>query len=183
MWKRIREASPRIKARIAGVLYLASFVVGIFGELVVRGRLGFAFGLLAVSCSLVMTLLLCDIFKTVQTSLALLAASLNLVGLAFEAARWSPQGANLALGFHGVYCLLTGYLVFKSAFLPRVLGALMAFAGLAWLTFFSSPLANHISPWNVAAGLLGEASLMLWLLAMGVNGQRRSERAGVPITL
>jgi hypothetical protein len=34
----------------------------------------------------------------------------------------------------------------------------------------------------VASGLLGEASLMLWLLAMGVNGQRRNERAGVSMT-
>ena len=182
MWERVREASPRLKAKIAGILYLASFVVGIFGELVVSGRLGFAFGLLAVSCSSVMTLLLCDILKTVQRSLALLAASLNLVGLAFEAARWNPQGANVALVFHGLYCLLIGCLVFKSAFLPRILGALMAFAGLAWLTFLSLPLANRLSPWNVASGLLGEASLMLWLLAMGVNGQRRNERAGVSMT-
>jgi hypothetical protein len=179
MRERIRGASPRLKARIAGILYLASFVIGLFGELVIRGRLGFAFGLLAVSCSTVMTLVLCDILKTVQRSLALLAASFNLVGLAFEALRWNPQGANIALVFHGLYCLLIGYLAFRSAFLPRILGASMAFAGLAWLTFFSSLLANHLSPWNVASGLLGEASLMLWLLAMGVNGQRRNEWADV----
>jgi len=110
----------------------------------------------------------------------LLAAFFNLVGLALEAARWNPQGMNLALAFHGLYCLPIGYLVFKSAFLPRILGPLMALAGLAWLTFLSPPFANHLSPRNVACGLIGEASLMLWLLAMGVNTQRWNARAGMP---
>ncbi|MGA2570617.1 MAG: DUF4386 domain-containing protein [Terracidiphilus sp.] len=179
MRERTRETPPRFKARIAGIFYLASFVVGIFGERCLRGRLGFAVGLLAVACSAVMTLVLYDILKMVHRGLALLAASFNLVGLAFEAARWNPQSANIALVFHGFYCLLTGYLVFRSAFQPRILGALMALAGLAWLAFLSLPLANRLSPWNVASGLLGEASLMLWLLAMGVNARRWSARANV----
>jgi hypothetical protein len=31
--------------------------------------------------------------------------------------------------FFGPYCLLIGYLIFSSTFLPRVLGVFMAFAG------------------------------------------------------
>jgi hypothetical protein len=159
MLEKIRRASPRLKARIAGVLYLTSFAVGVIGEVVVRGRLGFAVGLIAVGCSIAMTLVIYDILRTVNKRLSLLAASFNFVGLTFEALRWNPQGVNIALVFHGFYCLLAGYLVFRSTFLPRVLGAPMAIGGLAWLTFLSSPLANYLSPYNVASGLLGEGSL------------------------
>ncbi|HKH97525.1 MAG TPA: DUF4386 domain-containing protein [Candidatus Sulfotelmatobacter sp.] len=181
MVERITQASPRLKARIAGVLYLTSFVVGIFGEFVVRGRLGFAVGLIAVSCSIAVTLLLYHIYKAVNRSLSLLAVSFNLVGLTFEALRWNPRGVDIALVFHGFYCLLIGYLIFRSTFLPRILGALMAIAGLGWLTFLSNPLVNHLSPYNLASGLLGEASLMLWLLAMGVNVQRWKEQASAAV--
>jgi len=177
MMERVAEASPRLNARIAGILYLTSFVVGIFGEFVVRGRLGFAVGLIAVSCNIAMTLLLYHILKAVNRSLSLLAVSFNLVGLTFEALRWNPRGVDIALVFHGFYCLLIGYLIFRSTFLARILGALMVFAGLGWLTFLSNPLVNRLSPYNLASGLLGEASLMLWFLIMGVNEQRWREQA------
>ena len=169
MMERIAEISPRLKARIAGGLYLTAFVVGIFGEFVVRGRLGFAMGLMAVSCNVAVTLILYDILKQVNKSLSLLAVSFNLVGLSFAALRWNPRGVDIAMVFHGFYCLLIGYLIFRSTFLPRILGALMAFAGLAWLILLSPPLASHLSPYNLVSGLLGEASLMLWLLVLGVN--------------
>ena len=39
MMERIAEASPRLKARIAGFLHLIVIVGGIFAEIFVRGRL------------------------------------------------------------------------------------------------------------------------------------------------
>ena len=79
--------------------------------------------------------------------------------------------------FFGVYCLLIGYLIFKSSFLPRILSLLMAFAGLGWLTFLFPPLANYLSPYNLVLGFLAELALMLWLLVMGVDVQRWKEQA------
>jgi Domain of unknown function (DUF4386) len=87
------------------------------------------------------------------------------------------QGVNICFVFFGVYCLLIGYLIFRSAFLPRFLGVLMAFAGLGWLTFLSPPLANYLSPYILVLGVLAELALMLWLLVMGVNVQRWKEQA------
>ena len=72
--------------------------------------------------------------------------------------------------------LLLGYLIFMSNFLPRILGALMASAGLGWLIFLS-PLANHLSTFLKVLGFLAELSLMLWLLVNGVNAQRWNEQA------
>jgi hypothetical protein len=180
MMERIAEASPRFKARMAGALYFFSLLTAAGTELFVRGRLNIAGGLIAGAVMIVVTLLLYDydIFKPVNRGLSLLAASANFVGLAFEALRLQPRGVNAALVFAGFYCLLIGYLIFRSTFLPRSLGALMAFAGLGWLTYLSNPLANYLSPYNLTSGLVGEASVFLWLLVMGVNVAKWGERVG-----
>jgi Domain of unknown function (DUF4386) len=181
MMKRIAEASPRFKARMAGALNFFSLLTAGFTEIFVRGRLNFVRGYIAISGMVVVTLLLYDIFKPVHRGLSLLAGSFAFVGLTFEALRLQPQGVNIALVFHGFYCMLIGYLIFKSIFLPRVLGVLMAFAGLAWLTFLSNPLVNYLSPYNLASGLLGDVSVFLWLLVIGVNVQRWKEQASAAV--
>ena len=89
------------------------------------------------------------------------------------------QGVNICFVFFGVYCLLIGYLIFRSVFLPRILGVLMAFAGLGWLTFLSPTLANYLSPYIQVLGVLAEGSLMLWLLVRGVNVAKWEEKASV----
>ncbi len=58
----------------------------------------------------------------------------------------------------------------------------MVCAGLGWLTFsfanlLSPPLARYLVPYIMAPGMIGEASLTLWLLVMGVNVQRWKEQA------
>jgi hypothetical protein len=169
---RIAEASPSFKARMAGVLYLLSLGTAIVGESFARGSLAIALGLIAVAGMIVMTLLFYDIVRPVSENLAWFAASFSLAGLTLEALRWNPQGIDIAMVLHGFYCALMGYLVFRSAFLPRFLGALMLVGGLGWLTFLSPPLANSLSPYNTAAGLIGEGSVMLWLLVFGVSPER-----------
>jgi hypothetical protein len=176
MMKRIAEASPRFKTRIAAALYLVSLLTAALGESV-GGDVGFAAGELAVAGMVAMTLLFYDIFKPVNRSLSFLAAFLNLVGLTFEAFRWNPRGTDIALVFVGLNHLVIGYLIFRSNFLPRVLGPLMVFAGLGWLTYLSLPLVNHLSPYNLASAIFAELSLMLWLLMLGVNVQRWREQA------
>jgi Domain of unknown function (DUF4386) len=177
MMERIAEASPRFKARMAGVLYLVSFLTAAFSELFVHGKLNIAGGLIAVAGMVAVTLLLYDIFKPVNKGLSLLAALFSLVGLTFEALRLQPQGVNIAIVFAGFFCLLTGYLIFRSTFLPRILGALMVFAGLGWVSYLSPRLVNYLSPYNLASAVLAEAAVFLWLLVMGVNVQRWKEQA------
>ena len=89
---------------------------------------------------------------------------------------------NVGFTFFGFYCCLIGCLILKSAFLPRILGVLMVFAGLGWLTSsfasaLSPPLYSHLVPYIMLPGMIGEASLTLWLLVMGVNAQRWKEQA------
>ena len=103
----------------------------------------------------------------------------QLRALAFLFLELYGQAVNICFVFFGVYCLLIGYLIFRSAFLPRILGVLMAFAGLGWLTFLSPPLANYLSPYIQVLGVFAEGSLMLWLLVMGVNVAKWEEKASV----
>jgi hypothetical protein len=93
------------------------------------------------------------------------------------------QANNIGLVFFGLQCLLIGYLILRSTFLPRILGALMVFAGLGWLTFLSPPLAKSLSPYNMLPGGLGELSLTLWLLVLGVNVQRWKEQASAVVSM
>ncbi len=79
---------------------------------------------------------------------------------------------NIALPFFGVFQLFLGYLIFRSTFLPRILGVLIALAGVGWLIFLSPPTADAVSTYLEVLGFVAEASLMLWLLVIGVNVQQ-----------
>jgi hypothetical protein len=84
--------------------------------------------------------------------------------------------------FFGFYEALLGYLIFRSAFLPRTLGVLVGIAGLAFLTnsfaiFLSPALGNALNPFMLALDGIGEISLTLWLLVMGVNVTKWEEKA------
>jgi hypothetical protein len=173
--KRIAATPPRFKAKTAGVLYLFSVLAASFAEIFVHRTMNVAGGLTAVSVMLASTLFFYDILSPMSRRLALLAASFNLVGLAVELLRLQPQGVSLAVVFNGFYCILIGYIVFRSTLLPRILGTLITAGGLGWLTFLSSSLAHYLSPYNLTLGLLGEGLAMLWLLR---DGRERSTTEG-----
>jgi Domain of unknown function (DUF4386) len=101
----------------------------------------------------------------------------QLQALAYVFLELNAQANHAFLVFFGFYCVLIGYLIFRSTFLPRIVGALMAFAGLGYLTLLSKPLADYLSPYNLAPAALGKTSLMLWLLVVGVNVQPWKEQA------
>jgi hypothetical protein len=234
MMERIAEASPRFKARMAGVFQLLEAVTaaspGVFirDRLVVSGNaaataanilgherlfwLGFASLIIGVICHIAWALLMYELLKPVNRSLSLLAAFVILVGCAVQAvtslfylapllilqggSSWSaftPQqlqtlalmfvklntyANDIYLVFFGFWCILTGYLISRSAFLPRILGVLVAISGLGWVTYLYPPLAYHLFiPYIAAASALGEIPLEFWPIVMGVNVQRWNEQA------
>ena len=79
--------------------------------------------------------------------------------------------------FFGLYALAKGYLVFRSTFLPRVLGVLGAVGGLGWMIYLYEPLAVRLQPWIVGAGITGALATVVWLLVKGVDEQRWREQA------
>ncbi len=74
--------------------------------------------------------------------------------------------------FFGIYCLLIAYLIVRSRFMPNTVGALMACAGVSWLTTISPSLSRTPSPFAMIVGLIGEGTLILYLLVWGLDEQR-----------
>lgn len=174
----VAGTSPRLKARIAGIFYLLTFVTGILGLVSANNKV--AATLAATACYVAVILLFHRLFKPVDRNSSLLAVCFGLGGCAFGVLsmfRTTPFPIN-SLVYFGFYCLLIGYLIFKSTFLPRILGVGMALAGLGWLTFASAGLAKFLAPYNSIPGIVGEGALTLWLVVMSVNEQRWHEQDG-----
>jgi hypothetical protein len=169
-------------ARTAGLFYALDIVTGSLSLFFAGKGLGTyadAANLVATVCYVVVVLLFFELFRPVNPTLSLVTAGIGLVGCASGALAVfdiSPGGIS-PLAFFGAYCLLIGYLILRSRFLPPVLGVLMIVGGLGWLTFVSPALAGHLKPWNMLPGVLGETVLTVWLLAKGVNAERWSSQA------
>jgi hypothetical protein len=174
-------ASPTARARITGIVYLVYFVTAVSDEVFVgRGRVVVfeVVDVIAYAFYIAVTLLFYYMFRPVNRNLSPLAAIFSLAGCANDVLglfNVAPYEIS-SLVFFGPYCLLIGYLIFRSTFLPRILGVLMAAAGVGWLIFLT-PLAIQLSAYFKILGFLAEMSLMLWLIVKGVNIQRWNEIA------
>jgi hypothetical protein len=95
----------------------------------------------------------------------------QLHALAYLSNKSHTYGFNVSLIFFGFECLLLGYLIFKSQFLPKTLGILMQIAGACYLTnSFALLLAPTLV--NIAflvPAFIAELSLALWLLVRGID--------------
>ena len=146
--------------------------------------------------------LLALLFNLVQTavlsanSLNLLVASFQLGGadylkafephqlhaLAYLSIKSHGYGFGIGLIFFGCECLILGYLIFKSGYLPKPLGVLMQIAGLCYLTnsfalIIAPTFANMIFPVIMVPVFIAEASFCLWLIVKGVNVPKWKEKA------
>lgn len=176
---RITERSPQLIARIAGVIYVVVFVLGIF-SLVVGGSVGFTAAMIAGGFYVAVTVLFYFIFKPVNRNLSLLAMMISLAGILIgPLGQFFPFLRISPLVFFGCYCLLIAFLILKSTFLPRFLGVLMIFAGLGWLTFLSPSFAMSLAPYIFLPGIIGEGALTLWLVIFGVNEERWRLQVGL----
>jgi hypothetical protein len=100
----------------------------------------------------------------------------QLQALAAAFLRLNTYAFDIHTVFFGVWCVLTGYLIFKARFLPRVLGMLLIVSGLGWMLYLSPPFAVPLFPFIAAASAIGEVPLELWLIVVGLNEARWRER-------
>ena len=88
---------------------------------------------------------------------------------------------NLFLQFYGVASILLGYLIMRSGYLPRVMGAIWVVAGLGFVTtnvtYVLAPA--YASAFLLVPQLIATVSLGLWLLLRGVNVERWNKRGAV----
>ena len=239
------QASPRLKARIAGFLYLIimlgamllPFHVGPSGitgmtlgeaapatlarieaskELYILSAAG---QLMVLACDIGVAAILYTLFKPAGRTLALastffrfafvavsganlfnhFAVLLLLSGADYLGALGPAQshalaamflklrtlGFDVALVFFGIHLALVGVLIFKSAFMPRVLGLALAIGGCAG--YLSNIFVHALAPAvrdmlfpYVMFLALPEIVFALWLLIVGVNAAKWTAAARVP---
>ncbi|MBK7851636.1 MAG: DUF4386 domain-containing protein [Bacteroidetes bacterium] len=96
-------------------------------------------------------------------------ATLSLLSLNIQS-----QGYAIGLVFFGFYCILIGFVIYKTNAMPRVIGVLYAIAGLCYLInsftmFLSKGFANPIFVYLAIPIFIGELSVCLWLLIKGID--------------
>lgn len=106
----------------------------------------------------------------------------QLHALTYLSVKSHGYGFGIGLIFFGFACLVLGYLIFRSGYLPKILGVLMQIAGLCYLInsfalILAPAVAGALFPWVLLPAFIAELSLALWLLVKGVNVQRWKEQA------
>ncbi|MFC7195108.1 DUF4386 domain-containing protein [Halosimplex aquaticum] len=88
------------------------------------------------------------------------------------------HGIFIAQIFWGLWLLPMGLLVYKSGFIPRVLGVLLVIGGLGYMIdSFIFFLAPSFGITFTDFTFIGELLFPLWLLIKGVNAERWEESA------
>jgi hypothetical protein len=105
----------------------------------------------------------------------------QLHALAYLALRMHDHGFAISLLFFGFVCLVFGHLIRSSGYLPGVLGVLLQFAGLCYLTnsfalLLAPAFAALLFPFIMIPPFVAELSLCLWLLVKGVDTAKWEER-------
>ena len=237
-----RGEDARLRARVAGALWLVVIVTGIFSEMFVRSnmlvrndgaatsalilqhqslfRLGVVSDITATACYLAVVAILHGLLKPAGRTLSTVAAAFGMAGSAIAGlnilSSFAPLviltnaehlagftlqqlqslvllqvklygfGTDISLiFFSGVYLILVGILVFRSRFLPRMLGAMLAFAGACYLAgsvsnFLDPELAHAFGSLIYLPGGIAEGSMTIWLIARGVDPRKWGTSAAGP---
>jgi hypothetical protein len=98
----------------------------------------------------------------------------QLNALAFLSLKLFTYGGVMFTVFYGTAWMIRGYLIFKSGYLPKFLGVLLALGGLAFIARnFLLALAPAYAPSTLLLAMLpGALALILWLLVKGVDASK-----------
>ncbi len=79
--------------------------------------------------------------------------------------------------FYGIAAIVRGFLIIRSGYLPRALGAILVLGGLSFVAqnFLLVLAPKYNLPYSVAPMLLAMISMAIWLLAKGIDRIRWDE--------
>ncbi len=106
--------------------------------------------------------------------------------MAMLSVRSHTLGFGIALIFFGLECVILGYLISRSRYMPRSIGVLMQIAGVCYVInsfalLLSPLLSSRLFPAILLPSLIAELSLAVWLVLKGVRPERWGQhvRAGL----
>lgn len=105
----------------------------------------------------------------------------QLQALAYVSVRAHSYGFGIGLIFFGAVCIVEGYLIYVSGFLPKAIGVMMQIAGVCYLVnsfalILAPKVAAMLFPAIMAPAFIAELSLCLWLIIKGVNVTKWKEK-------
>jgi hypothetical protein len=161
---------------MTAVFYLAYFVIAGIGQVLAlqdpAPALAVAVQVAGTMWYGILALVLCRLFGNPTRGAGVLAMVSVVIGCVAQSVYYAlglGRGAEvLALAFFGVFLVFLGYLVVRSALIPRAIGIALIVGGAAscllWLPFVPAALAPAFLLGGVA-----ELVLLLWLLIVGVR--------------
>jgi hypothetical protein len=101
----------------------------------------------------------------------------QLQGWSYVSLQIQDAGLLISFLFYGLDEMLSGFLIARSKFLPRVIGILLSISGLCYfthgfLTFLAPALDARLYPYIIYPCLPGEGSIALWLAIVGLNADK-----------
>ena len=92
------------------------------------------------------------------------------------------SGFVVALAFFGIHVAALGVLLYRTRYVPRILGVFVVIAGASYLVhsvanFFIADQIGLAGPIGLAPAAIGEIGLTIWLLVKGVNVRSRADVA------
>lgn len=101
----------------------------------------------------------------------------QIQALSYLSLQLQDTGLLISFVFYGLDEMLAGYVIFRSGFLPRIIGVLLSLSGLCYfadgfLSFIAPALQSRLLPYLLFPCLPGEGLLALWLTIVGLNVQK-----------
>jgi hypothetical protein len=183
----IRESATLFRAGFAADLVQATFflftAMALFlllrhvNELVARAMVVFVAVSVAIMCLNLLNQLVSLRIATADGYAGAFGGSDELTGLF---AGMHHDGYLIAQIFFGLWLAPLGYLVVKSGWFPKALGALLIVGCVGYLgdTFaqrLAQRVANSVETFAVAPAAIGELAFVAWLLVKGVPVRERDE--------
>lgn len=147
-------------------------------------RVNAALNLTATGFNLIQTAMLVANKLTLLVPLLLAGSGVYLAAfsaeqrnaLAYLAIKLHGYGFAIGLLFFALACVIRGYLIIKSTYFPKLLGALLALAGICYLLnslalLLAPGIAAMLFPAIMVPVLVAELSISLWMIIKGANRQ------------
>jgi hypothetical protein len=168
-------------------------------------RFGYTMYMIEMVAQVIMTMLFYELLKPVSRTGSLIAAVIGVVGCGIKALsrvffvapaivlegqlksmallfyNVNEMGAAIAVVFFGFNTVITGWLIIRSTYLPRVLGWIAVVGGIGWLAFLWPPLGYRLNLYIAAIALLGSLATIVWMLVYGVKEERWNEVSRIPL--
>jgi hypothetical protein len=104
----------------------------------------------------------------------------QLEDLAYLALKLHGLGYSISIVFFGFGCGVLGYLVYRSTYLPGLIGVLLVVTGFCYLfdsfaTIVAPSFSGNLYPWLLLPGFVSELALCIWLIFKGIDVSKWNE--------